>query len=157
MRLISLIEFVLEKNEGGLFKYNDENIRKYAEFLSQELTLSMFLPCDENDNLIDEPSCFSHFMNGEITRMGVKITNKEVLECEKYKRALDNVLFEPVTFDRRCGYEDDKYKVKLYSIGNTQVFNLSDDKNHLYWHCGTIEDLLHDSDDTIYIKQNVLI
>lgn len=153
MKLISLIEFVLEKNEGGLFKYNDEKIRRYAEFLSQELTLSMFLPCDENDNLIDEPSCFSHFMNGEITRIRVKITDKEVQECEKYKRALDNVLFEPVTFDT-LQYRND---IKLYSIGNTQVFNLSDDKNHLYWHCGTIEDLLHDSDDTIYIKQNVLI
>ena len=56
MQLISLSTFVLEKNEFGLFKKNDEQIRKYAEFLQKDLDLSMFIPCDKDGVPLKEPS-----------------------------------------------------------------------------------------------------
>ena len=55
MKLISMTDFVLEQNskwscEGALF-----NIVKYANFLKTPLKLEMFVPCDNNGNVLQEP------------------------------------------------------------------------------------------------------
>lgn len=108
MKLISLSDFVLEKNEFGLFKNNVKQIRKYAQFLQQDLTLSMFLPDTEN-------------------------------------KQIEKVIFQPVSFDTVKGQGD----VRFYSVGNTQVFNISKNGDNLYWHHYTIESLLSEMDETI--------
>jgi len=64
MQLISLSTFVLEKNEFGLFKKNDEQIRKYAEFLQKDLDLSMFIPCDKDGVPLKEPSHLERMQAG---------------------------------------------------------------------------------------------
>jgi len=46
MKLISMTDFVLEKNDFGLFKNNAEQIRDYAKFIKLPLKLDMFIPCD---------------------------------------------------------------------------------------------------------------
>jgi hypothetical protein len=51
MLLISMSDFVLQelelKQSSSEFK---ESVKKYAELLKQPLKLSMFVPCDEDDN-----------------------------------------------------------------------------------------------------------
>jgi hypothetical protein len=61
----------------------------------------------------------------------------------KYKKAVENVIFTPVSFVNVKGQGD----AKFYSVGNTQVFNLNG--NHLYWHHYTIESLLSEMDESI--------
>ena len=47
MKLISMTDFVLYKKESHT------QIMKYAKFLKQPLTLGMFVPCDEEECMID--------------------------------------------------------------------------------------------------------
>ncbi len=54
------------------------------------------------------------------------------------------MLFNTLTFNT---YDSEK----LYFIGNTQIFNLSIDNKHLYWHHYDAESLLKEFDDTIEI------
>ena len=84
MKLISMTEFVLEQRE----KRNKDNIRfldceKYANFLNQPLTLGMFIPCDEDGNVLKEPK-----------NNGNQSTEFFSVAFDKYQQAKDKVLFE---------------------------------------------------------------
>lgn len=101
MKLISMVEFVREQGnlryEGpdqeredlGLYKYVNRT-NNYANFLSQLLELWMFVPCDSEGNVLEEPKKYSLFLKG--------ITNGETEEhlraCEQYQAAKDRVLFK---------------------------------------------------------------
>lgn len=87
-RLISLREFIVEPKHWKDTEHFDNHdvlslIISYANFLSQPLTLSMFAPCDEEGNVLEEPNRSTH-------------TNEE---CETYKAAKERVLFEGVDLD----------------------------------------------------------
>lgn len=59
MKLIPMSDFVLEQAKQFDFDGHPQRIKtleKYAKFLKQPLTLPMFVPCDENDNVIEPPS-----------------------------------------------------------------------------------------------------
>jgi len=70
-KLISMVEFVL--NEANREFYLTDAVLdhanrfdscfKYAKFLSQPLTLSMFVPCDQDGNVLEEP--IQHRMFGQ--------------------------------------------------------------------------------------------
>ena len=61
-------------------------IENYAKFLSQKPEKWMFVPCDENGNVLEEPV---------YTSEKNKFYNKAYFE--KYKQALDRVIFEGFT------------------------------------------------------------
>ncbi len=58
MKLVSMIDFILEQSikidgeKSKLIVY--DKIENYANFLKQPLKLEMFVPCDENDNVLHE-------------------------------------------------------------------------------------------------------
>jgi len=86
MKLISMVEFVLQMGlhstsmmEKGMIMCN-----KYANFLSQPLELWMFVPCDEEGNVLEELSK----ING--TR---KVFEWNLLK-EQYQAARERCLFE---------------------------------------------------------------
>ena len=60
MKLIGMVEFVLTvAKKMSLCERNDyvdyaKAVENYADFLSQPLTLSMFVPVDENGNVLDK-------------------------------------------------------------------------------------------------------
>jgi len=62
MKLLSMTDFVLEQTSTPFG--DDKNtssdrlvkIEKYANFLKQHLKLGMFVPCDENGNVLEEPN-----------------------------------------------------------------------------------------------------
>ena len=63
MKLISMTSFVLNKRKELLrhseYKNDLENyaniVYNYANFLKQPLNLGMFVPCDEDRNVLEEP------------------------------------------------------------------------------------------------------
>lgn len=64
MKLIPMTDFVLKKYTEWVFDDNLDlnssaryisSTQKYANFLKQPLTLGMFVPCDDNGNVLEEP------------------------------------------------------------------------------------------------------
>jgi hypothetical protein len=90
MKLISMTDFVLEtEKESEIENWNAETDEyfnrcvKYANFLKQPITLGMFIPVDENNNVLEEPS-------------GIGVGNEFYLEraIDQYQEAKENVVFE---------------------------------------------------------------
>jgi hypothetical protein len=56
MKLISMTEFVLDQGNPSNtdFQFADK-VMSYANFLKQPLELWMFVPCDEEGNVLEEP------------------------------------------------------------------------------------------------------
>lgn len=69
-RLISMVDFVLEKDSTCIYKY--------AKFLKQPLELGFFIPTNENGDVLQEPNRSTH----------------TDIECEQYKQAKERCLFE---------------------------------------------------------------
>jgi len=93
--LKSMTDYVLEQSESiknapeAFDKY--VNIVNYAKFLSMNLEIKMFVPVDENGNLLEEPEYYELWKNyGSYTQKGESI----VPECVKYHKALLEVIFE---------------------------------------------------------------
>ena len=93
MKLLSMTDFVLEQ-EKGLENLLDEKlpiiktissydkIVKYANFLKQPLKLEMFVPCDEDGNVLKP----------------VLGKNTEYYFDKEFKKSKEKVLFEGFTF-----------------------------------------------------------
>lgn len=123
--LLSMTDFVLKeleykKNKHYEYDSNDndrslDRIENYAEFLKQPLTLGMFVPCDENGNVLKYPIVKGEFVN------------KGFVE---YQIALEKLLFKGFV-------QYDSYDCAIYYDGNNYL--CIDDE----WCEGlTIEDLI---------------
>lgn len=87
MKLISMVDFVLQHKEADyLFSKPIEeaytNIRDYANFLNQPLTLGMFVPC-WGGKIIREPSNTSHIYE---------------MKMDRYEEGKRGVLFEGAVY-----------------------------------------------------------
>ena len=93
-RLISMTDFVINKRKELLrhseYKNDLENyaniIYNYAQFLKHPLKLEMFVPCDEDGDILDEPEDYEVRLPNMMTEY-----NDEVY---RYKQAKEKVLFE---------------------------------------------------------------
>lgn len=96
MKLLPMSDFVLEiakqrkENEEHGWDYTSSDFNRvlnYAQFLKQPLTLGMFVPCDEDGNVLEEPKeddlNMSWFEKTELY-------NKE----KEYDKAKEKVLFD---------------------------------------------------------------
>lgn len=91
MDLISMTDFVLEQDKAPFFHYDSlwEKIINYANFLKQSLKLEMFVPCDEDGNVMQESEyTVENYGHSDI---GIKFFEKEKLE---YNKAKEKCLFE---------------------------------------------------------------
>ena len=97
MKLISMTDFVLNQKQSESFNEKTfineslislENIRNYANFLIQPLKLEMFVPCDEDGNVLEEP---------KKTEYQVDVNTK----CSGWKYLYDSN-------DKLIGYYDDR-------------------------------------------------
>ena len=94
MKLISMTSFVLEQNKiletyvNHLRKPLFERCVNYANFLKQPLKLEMFVPCDEDGDILDEPEDYELRLTNMMTEY-----NDEVY---RYKQAKEKVLFENI-------------------------------------------------------------
>ena len=95
MKLISMQDFVLESiSKFNTYESEDNlnSIVKYANFLKQPLTLGMFVPCDEDGNVLEEPS------NYQLYELGVAPNDEQIKECGAYEKAKEKILFEGIEF-----------------------------------------------------------
>jgi len=87
MKLISMTEFVLKTYDEISDSIDSESMMyNYANFLNQPLTLGMFVPCDEDGCVLEEPEF--HEPNNEN-----EIGDYDELRYQ-YQQAKDKVLFE---------------------------------------------------------------
>lgn len=137
-KLISMTDFILQQKQSESIIEKQfineelltlEKIRNYAKFLKQPLKLEMFVPADENGNVLNLPIAKDYYEYEE---------HLEALHF--YRKAKEKVLFKgfPVKINQ--------YKDKMYHIGwesyNPSIFIKERNKE---WEIGdfeTIEDLL---------------
>lgn len=108
--LLSMTDFVLEQ-------LNKENSRTrpirsvlnalegYANFLKQPLKLKMFVPCDEDGNVLENPDKHQQKYKD---RLGDFYLEKYKDDYKNYKQAKEKVLFEG--FEQYEDYDCAKYK-----------------------------------------------
>ncbi len=102
--LLGMTEFVLEQWEFAgkeeIQKYY--SIAKYAYFLNQPLSLGMFVPTDENGNVLEQPKAgmfgYEHIYNN-------------------YNKAKENVLFEGVEI-----LKDDDVNYISFKLNKIAIF-----------------------------------
>jgi hypothetical protein len=101
--LISMTDFVLDCYKNAPIEdYHKENetfvnkVLAYAKFLKQPIKLEMFIPCDEDGNILEEPIEYQDYLKiGQqgIMHWGLNVYN----QSKKYKKAKEKVLFEGFT------------------------------------------------------------
>lgn len=134
MKLISMREFVLERE--NMLKQTPEEmerdlyiIAQYAHFLSQPLTLGMFVPCDDRGKILEEPM--------------FDPSNEQYWASAQfeYERAKDRIIFEGFTVDEgMLKYND---RDTLFITRGNLVFYDGDDIYQLF----TIEDIVFYGED----------
>lgn len=92
MKLISMTDFVSNYTETGCLLKEINKIRNYASFLKQPLKLEMFVPCDEDGNVLEEPKHISETEFKMFEEGGLYKAYSENLS--KYEQAKEKVLFE---------------------------------------------------------------
>jgi hypothetical protein len=131
MKLLSMTDFVLEcrlKMENNAQNHvifstsgNLSKIFNYASFLKQPLKLEMFIPCDEDGNVLEEPN----IDNSPFCSVNGENYDYDVL---KYQQAKENVLFED--FEIETNREGEKVIVgdytclKIKDLGNFTIEDL---------------------------------
>ena len=90
MKLISMTDFVLHQYSNNYHANTPTRILNYARFLKQPLKLEMFVPCDEDGNVLNEPKDWKTYESGGSAFMNID----EILPCQDYKKAKEKVLFE---------------------------------------------------------------
>lgn len=133
-----MTEFVLEvENSASLQGTKLKRIVRYAHFLQQPLKLGMFIPCDEDDNILEQPC---NPMNTKGCRD---------CACREYKKAKENVLFEGFEIKNYSNEEieeDSIEQVLVYKYCYVGIKLRGQEKLHLNVNClsETIEDLIID-------------
>ena len=94
-KLISMTDFVLEQIQNSKYEefhqVNETFVNKvcaYANFLKQPLELWMFVPCDEDGNVLEEPQLKT--IRNSFDEI---VEDYDYDECEVYRQAKDKVLF----------------------------------------------------------------
>ena len=101
-RLKSMTDFVITQWSIDLTKTQRERVSNYANFLKQPLKLEMFVPCDEEGDILEEPTDYEKRLLNMMTEY-----NDEVYT---YYQAKAKVLFE--------GFEIDK---NLYLVYKNEI------------------------------------
>lgn len=133
MKLISLNEFVLKESVN---KWSATKrlalIIGYAEFLNKPLHLSMFIPCDEKENILQKPLYYSLFLNNYYLQKP-NLINYEI--CHAYKKEENNVLFkDAVCINEIPHFHTQRKLIDLNRLGsNIRIYT------ELRYHDGKIE------------------
>ncbi len=111
-KLISMIDYVLERSDKSISEYSiaetfkngakiTNEIFEYAKFLKIPITISMFIPCDKNGNVLNEVKEFDNSVGSD------ENYNRAL---RNYKIAKENVLFKGFSIkERNCNNSFFKY------------------------------------------------
>lgn len=127
MKLISMTDFVLEQAKKDLSaETTANNCISYAQFLKQPLKLEMFVTCDDEGNILEEPNINEHKTSPFCETGDCQAYRHELQDFEISKR---KILFKNIIY--LCYNPVDK----SYELFDTKA-------NHIFWmeNYGTIED-----------------
>ena len=99
IKLLSMTDFVLQEEKKGMQNTDRhlrfERILRYVKFLKQPLKLEMFVPCDEDGNVLDsEPCSLGMFSEGN------PFYDTYLKDLNVWQKAKEKVLFEGFTFKK---------------------------------------------------------
>lgn len=144
-KLTSCTDFVLEQvqernkePEYDSFEFM-EKVSRYASFLKKPLTLGMFVPCDLDGNVLEEPKgvkCCGGIMNDCDCRGELQYDPEEVYE---YQEAKDRVLFHGFEFVKKK-FINSEYD--YLSNGDIYIFSFWENKWQLNDLFKTVECLI---------------
>ena len=116
MKLISMVDFVLEVEKGTSLQGSKlKQIVNYANFLKQHLTLGMFVPLDDDSNVLEKPEDYEKRLPNMMTEY-----NDEIY---RYKQAKEKVLFEGFIITDETEFLISKYGFSLY-FNQIEDFNI---------------------------------
>ena len=114
MRLISMVDYVLHDDvifkEKRTFK---DLVLNYATFLKQPLELWMFVPCDEDGNVLIEP-----------------IGQNPIYWSREYQKAKERCLFEDCIYDEEMQVIRKDYGIDLFYIPKHELFTIETMTNY---------------------------
>lgn len=91
-KLIPMSDFVLSLTSEYDYKGIARKSVQYAQFLKQPIELWMFVPCDEDGNVLEEPYKYMDIQT--IGSMNSFATEQECSDSEAFHKAKEKVLFE---------------------------------------------------------------
>jgi hypothetical protein len=152
MKLISMTDFVLEQhgfsdtevrlNTPFANERFRERVSNYANFLKQPLKLEMFVPCDEDGDVLEKP------IKENFTDETGFVNNAFFIETNDYLKAEENILFKDFEFTDSQKYSvNNKIKLSVSPYGlNDEKLLLTklneQNKFHTWFQLFTIEDLI---------------
>jgi hypothetical protein len=86
-KLISMTDFVLEHPATTDYEWQLQNHLKYANFLKQPLTIRMFVPCDDDENVLEEIKGFDPDIHSQYYA-------SQIYQNHLYNKAKEKVLFD---------------------------------------------------------------
>jgi len=99
IKLLSMTDFVLEQNNFKVFR--NQQILNYANFLKQPLELWMFVACDGNWNVLEEPYNYQEYLKGDSLNT----------LCEDYFKAKERCLFEGFEWKINKSFAEEIYGI----------------------------------------------
>lgn len=145
MKLTSMTYFVLQQEKelkGVVKRDSDFNlIFNYAKFLKQPLTLGMFVPCDEDGNLVTNPKDddsyqwdiihdklvnYEGYSRGSEKNIDLLCEKSKEIHIQIYQQAKERVLFESVGLEMGfiVNYTNNGFK-SLYSAEGVKLLELN--------------------------------
>ena len=123
MKLISMTDFVLEQDKLMRHQLNDPitftiKVTDYALFLKQPLTLGMFVPCDDDGNVLEIP-----------TKENSNNTIDHDSKLMDYNDAKSKVLFNGFTNSKISGF-DFMQEFLLFKISDYNSIECLLNNNH---------------------------
>lgn len=85
------------------------NLITYKDFLKQSLELWMFVPCDENGNVLENKSCDISCDPSDFSENGKCGLNGCYNQSKHYQQAQERVLFEGFEYDNKMEYWHNKH------------------------------------------------
>jgi hypothetical protein len=115
--LISMTDFILEQKTLKIMRLVKlQRIEKYAHFLQQPLELWMFVPCDNDGNILEEKSIFN-------TTDEDYIFDSE--SFNKYQQAKERCLIEGFTYDGVKYIDYKNYCIRISVLPNLTFQDLT--------------------------------
>lgn len=112
MKPQTMLEYVLEQHrESSNQNEFEDNCYNYAQFLSQKPQKWMFVPCDDEGNVLEEPKWHNEESDYEI----------QIL-TQQYQQALERVIFEGFEIFGNTLYIPNLISIKLDKDGKTTDF-----------------------------------
>ncbi len=92
MKLISMTDFVLQQqNESYSKDQFVERVEAYANFLKEPLKLEMFIPCDEDGKVLEEPKGYKYWIKDDENGA---YNGDDESKCRQYQKTKEKVLFK---------------------------------------------------------------